>query len=60
MAVRLYSSCSQWGLLFSCSARSSVCGGFSCCRAQARGHMDFSSWGFRALEHRLNSCGVGA
>ena len=44
---RLFSSCGEQGLLSSCSAQPSHCGGFSCC----------SSW---ALEHRLSSCGTQA
>ena len=27
-----FSSCREWGLLFSCSSRASHCGSFSCCR----------------------------
>ena len=30
-----FSSCNKWGLLSSCKARASHCGGFSCCRAQS-------------------------
>ena len=33
----------EWGLLSSCSARASYCGGFSCCGAQALEHVGFSS-----------------
>ena len=29
---RLFSTCSEWGPLFSCGAPASQCGGFSCCR----------------------------
>ena len=32
-----FSSCGEWGLLFSCGARASHCGGFSCCGARALG-----------------------
>ena len=39
----LFSSCGQWGLLSCFGAQVSHCGGFSCCRAQALGHVDFSS-----------------
>ena len=40
LAVRgLFSSCSKWRLLFSCSAQASPGGGFSCCGAQALGHV---------------------
>ena len=43
LAVRgLFSSCSKWGLLFSCSAQASLGGGFSCCGAQALGCVGFS------------------
>ena len=45
MAVWALSSCGQQGLLYSCGARASHCGGFSCCRAQA-------------LEQGLSSCGI--
>ena len=42
LAVRgLFSSCSKWGLLLSCSAQASPGGGFSC-GAQALGHVGFS------------------
>ena len=37
-------------------ARASHCDGFSCCRARALGHSDFSSCGSWTLEHSLNSC----
>ena len=32
-----FSSCGEWGLLSSCVARASHCGGFFCCRAWAPG-----------------------
>ena len=35
-------------------------GGFSCCGAQVRRHVGFSSCGTRALDRRLSSCGAGA
>ena len=38
-------------------AWASHCSGFSCCQAQALGHMGFSSCGSWTQEHRLNSCG---
>ena len=41
--VKVFSSCSEWGLHFVAN-----CGGFSYCGAQALG-----TW---ALEHRLSSC----
>ena len=50
-----------------CGTQAFYCGGFSCCRAQALGHTGFSgcgnglsSFGSRALERRLNSCGAPA
>ena len=49
-----FSSCSEQGLLSSCSVMASHCGGFSCCRAWALGHVGFSSYGSWTLEHRLN------
>ena len=51
----------------SCSVRTSHCGGFSCCRAQALGTWasvvaahGLRSCGSQALEHRLCSCGSRA
>ena len=35
--MQALSSCREQGLLSSCSAWASHCGGFSCCRAQALG-----------------------
>ena len=55
-----FSSYGEWGLLSSRGVWASLCGGFSCCRAQALGHSDFSSCGSWALEHRLKSCGTQA
>ena len=43
VCVCLFCSCSKWGLLSSCSAWSSHCGVFSCCRAHVLGHVGFSS-----------------
>ena len=50
-----------------CSAWSSHCGGFSCCRARALGMWasvvvahGLSSCGSRAIEYRLSSCGEWA
>ena len=37
--MQAFSSCSKWGLLSSCCAQASRCGGFSCVRAQALGVM---------------------
>ena len=37
VAAQSFSSCSERGLLLSCGAWASHCGGFSCCRAQALG-----------------------
>ena len=55
MLCRLSSGCREQGLLSSCGAPASHCGGFSCCR-QALGHASFSSWGSQALEHRVRVC----
>ena len=57
---RLFCSCEQQGLLSSCSAWVSHCGGFSCCGAWTLGCVGFSSCGSQALEHRFNSCGAWA
>ena len=55
------------GATLPCSARASHCGGFSCCGAQALGARasvvvarGLTSWGSRALERRLSSCGARA
>ena len=53
-----FSSCREWGLLASCGAWASHCGGFSRCRAQALECVGFGSCGSWALEHRLNGCGT--
>ena len=45
LVLRLFSSCSEQGLLSSWGAWASHCGGFSCCRAQALGLSGFSSCG---------------
>ena len=52
----LFCSCGEQGLP---SSWASHCGGFSCCGAQALGHVGFSC-SSQALEHRLNSCGTQA
>ena len=63
---RLSSSCGEQGLLSSCGAWVSHCGGFSCCGAQTLGALasvaaacGLSSCGSRALEHRLSSWAHG-
>ena len=50
---RLLSSCSNQGLLSSCSAWASCCSGFSCCKARALGHMRFRSCGVWPQELQL-------
>ena len=51
-----FSSCREWGLLFSCGAWDSLCSGFSCCRAcAARG---LWSSGSVVVARGLN-CSVG-
>ena len=61
-------SCTKQGLLSSCSARASHCGGFSCCGAQALEHMGsvvgasrLQSTGSIVVAHRLRcspACGI--
>ena len=51
MLLGLFSSYGEQGLLSSCGARASHCGGFPCYRAQALGHVGFSSCSSRAPEH---------
>ena len=67
LLCRLFSSCREQGLLFSCGAQDFHCGGFSCFRACALGCTGFRSCGMKAqylwllaLEHRLSSCGTQA
>ena len=60
LLCRAFSCCREQGLLSSCGAQASHCGGSSCCRAQALGLKGFSSCGSQALEHRLNRCGSPA
>ena len=55
-----FSSSDERGLLPSCDAKASHCGGFSCFRAQALGCLDYSDCGSRALGRRLGSCGTWA
>ena len=47
--VQVFSICREQRLLSSCSTRA-YCGGFSCSRAQALGHMVFSSCSTRAQQ----------
>ena len=49
-----------WGLLSSCSMRLPHCGGVSCCKAWALGHVGFSSCSSWVLEHRISSRGTRA
>ena len=62
-----FSSCGKRGLLLSCGARASHCGGFSCCGAWALGMqasvvvaLGLSSCGLWTLECRFSSCGTWA
>ena len=57
----------QAGPVLCCGARTSHCGGFSCCGARALGAWalevvacGLSSCDAQALEHRLSSCGTQA
>ena len=52
---RFFSSCGEWGLLSSCCARASHCGGFSCGGAGTLG-----AEASVAAAHRLSSCGTRA
>ena len=54
------SSCGEQGLLSSCSANASRCGGFCCCWVWALGCVGFSSYCSWAREHRFNSYGTWA
>ena len=45
LLYQLFSSCSEWDLLSSCSARGSHWGGFACYGAQDLGRRGFSSCG---------------
>ena len=56
----LLPGCGNQGRLSSCGVQASHCGGFSCCRAWAPGHLGFSPCGSQALEHRLSGCGTQA
>ena len=58
--VWAFTSCSEWGLLSSCSTRASHCSGFSCCRARAPGCEGISSCSLWALECALSGCGTWA
>ena len=49
----VFSSCGEQGLLSSCSAWASHCGGFSGCRAQALGYSGFSSCDAQAQQLQL-------
>ena len=55
----LFSSSGEQGLLSSCGAQASHCGGFSGCTAQARALGAWAqSHSSLALEHKLSSCGT--
>ena len=66
--TRAFSSCEEWGLLSSCGARASLCGGFPSCRAWALGTwtsvavaQGLISCSWRPLEHvGFSSCGTQA
>ena len=68
LLVRLFLVAASGGSS-SWQCRAARCGGFSCCRAEALGHVGFSgcsAWAQepqphpQALEHRLSSCGTRA
>ena len=59
--VQTFSVCREWGLLSSCGVWASPCCGFSCCRAQAPGHLGLKSCHAWALELMgFSSCGTQA
>ena len=65
--AQAFSSCGERGATLRCGARASHYRGFSCCGARALGAWasvvvvcGLSSYGSRALEHRLSSCGAQA
>ena len=58
LLLRLFSSCSEWGLLSSCYVRASHCGKFLLLQSTNCRAVGLSSWGSQALEHWLNSCGT--
>ena len=60
LLCKLFPSCSEQGPHSSCDAQASHCGGFSCCRAWALGHLGFSSCSSQPLVYRLSSCHVWA
>ena len=53
-----FSSCRELELPSRCGVWASHCRGFSCCGAQALGHVGISNCSFQALEHRLVSGGA--
>ena len=59
-ATWAFSSCSEQGLLSSCSLRAPHCSGFSCWRARALGRSGFSSCGSWAPGRAFSSCGTQA
>ena len=55
-----FSYCCLWGLLFKCRVQASHCSGFSCYRAQALRHTDFSSWSSWAQKLQLPGSKTGS
>ena len=58
-AAQPFPGCGEQSLFSSYGGQVSHCSSFSCCRAQALEPAGFSSCGCCALEHKLNSCGLG-
>ena len=58
--MRAFSFCGEGGLLSSCSAGASHCGGYSRCGGQALGHVGFDSCNEWTPERGLSSCGAQA
>ena len=52
IAAWVFSSCGKQGLLSSCDVQASHCGGFSCGRVQALGHVGISHCGTQSQSPR--------
>ena len=60
VASRAFFELQRAGVLSSCGAQASPCGGFSCCGPWALGRAGFGSCSSKALAHSLSSCGSPA
>ena len=57
--TQVFLGCGERGLLSSCGVQLSQCSGFTCCEHRSR-ILRLSSFGSRAPEQRLSSCGARA